>query len=337
MSLVKLKKRKILIIAEAGANHNGSLKNAYQLIDIAKLAGADYVKFQTFKADTLVSKNAPKAKYQKKNVKKISHYEIIKKLEMSYDMHVKLIKYCKLKKIKFLSSPFCIESFNLLKKFNLDYIKIPSGEITNLPFLRYVAKFNNNIILSTGMSNINEINNALKILKKKSRKIILLHCNTEYPTPLEDINLNAMIFLKKRFNVEVGYSDHSSGIQVPIIAAALGAKVIEKHFTISKKMKGPDHVASLNPNELISMVKSIRNTETILGKSKKFVSKSEKKNILIARKSLFAARDIKKGEKFSLNNLVCLRPGSGISPMNIDRVCGKKAKKNFSKGNLIKI
>ena len=277
MSLVKLKKRKILIIAEAGANHNGSLKNAYQLIDIAKLAGADYVKFQTFKADTLVSKNAPKAKYQKKNVKKISHYEIIKKLEMSYDMHVKLIKYCKLKKIKFLSSPFCIESFNLLKKFNLDYIKIPSGEITNLPFLRYVAKFNNNIILSTGMSNINEINNALKILKKKSRKIILLHCNTEYPTPLEDINLNAMIFLKKRFNVEVGYSDHSSGIQVPIIAAALGAKVIEKHFTISKKMKGPDHAASLNPNELISMVKSIRNTETILGKSKKFVSKSEKK------------------------------------------------------------
>ena len=337
MSLVKSRNKKTLIIAEAGGNHNGSLKKAYKLVDIAKHAGADYVKFQTFKADTLVSKNAPKAKYQKRNVKKISHYELIKKLEMSYDMHVKLIKYCKLKKIKFLSSPFCIESFNLLKNFNLDYIKIPSGEITNLPFLRHIKKFNNDIILSTGMSNINEINNALKILKKKNRKIILLHCNTEYPTPLGDINLNAMTFLKKRFNVEVGYSDHSPGTQVPIIAVALGAKVIEKHFTISKKMEGPDHAASLNPKELISMVKSIRATEIILGKSKKFVSKSEKKNILVARKSLFAASDIKKGEKFNLSNLVCLRPGSGISPVHIDRVCGKKAKKNFSKGKLIKI
>ena len=330
-------KNKIIIIAEAGGNHNGSLKKAYKLVDIAKKAGADYVKFQTFKAETLVSKNAPKAKYQKKNVKKISHYELIKKLEMSYDMHIKIIKYCKQKKIKFLSSPFCIDSFDLLRKFNLDFIKIPSGEITNLPLLRHIRKFNNDIILSTGMSNLNEIRKALKILKNKSRKIILLHCNTEYPTPINDINLNAMQTLKKRFKLEVGYSDHSLGTQVPIIAASLGAKVIEKHFTISKKMVGPDHVASLNPKELISMVKAIRSTEIILGKSKKFVSNSEKKNVLIARKSLFAACDIKKGEKFSLSNLVCLRPGSGISPINIDQVCKRKAKKNILKGQLIKI
>ena len=330
-------KNKIIIIAEAGGNHNGSLKKAYKLVDIAKKAGADYVKFQTFKAETLVSKNAPKAKYQKKNVKKISHYELIKKLEMSNDMHIKIIKYCKQKKIKFLSSPFCIDSFDLLRKFNLDFIKIPSGEITNLPLLRHIRKFNNDIILSTGMSNLNEIRKALKILKNKSRKIILLHCNTEYPTPINDINLNAMGFLEKKFKLDVGYSDHSLGIQVPIIAASLGAKVIEKHFTISKKMVGPDHVASLNPKELISMVKAIRSTEIILGKNKKFVSKSERKNILIARKSLFAARDIEKGEKFSLNNLVCLRPGSGISPINIDKVCKHKAKKKILKGQLIKV
>ena len=330
-------KDKIIIIAEAGGNHNGSIKNAYKLVDIAKKAGADYVKFQTFKAETLVSKNAPKAKYQKKNVKKISHYELIKKLEMSYEMHVKLFKYCKKKQIKFLSSPFCIDSFNLLKKFKLDFIKIPSGEIINLPLLRHIKKFNHNIILSTGMSNVDEINMAIKILKKKNRKIILLHCNTEYPTHFEDINLNAMLSLKKQFNLDVGYSDHSLGIQVPIVAASLGAKVIEKHFTISKKMVGPDHVASLNPKELISMVKAIRSTEVILGKRKKFVTKSEKKNILIARKSLFASKNIKKGEKFSLNNLVSLRPGFGISPIKIDKVCRLRAKKHFSKGQLIKI
>ena len=256
---------------------------------------------------------------------------------MSYDMHVKLIRYCKLKKIKFLSSPFCIDSFNLLNKFNLDFIKIPSGEITNLPLLRHIRKFKNNIILSTGMSNVKEIDNALKILKNKKRKIILLHCNTEYPTPFKDINLNAMISLRKRFNLDTGYSDHSLGLQVPIIAASLGAKVIEKHFTISKKMVGPDHAASLGPKELISTVKAVRSTEIILGKNKKFVSKSEKKNIFIARKSLFAARDIKKGEKFSLSNIVCLRPGSGISPMKIDEICKRKAKKHFFRGQLIKI
>ena len=330
-------KKKIIIIAEAGGNHNGSIKKAYKLIDIAKEAGADYVKFQTFKAETLVSKNAPKANYQKKNVKKISHFQMIKKLEMSYDMHVKLINHCKKRKIKFLSSPFCIDSFNLLRKFKLDFIKIPSGEITNLPFLKHIRKFKNNIILSTGMAKLSEIRDAIKILKNKKRKIILLHCNTEYPSPLEDINLRAMKSLKKTFNLDVGYSDHSLGTQVPIIAASCGATVIEKHFTISKKMIGPDHSSSLSPSELISMIKDIRTAEIILGRGKKLVTNSEKKNISVARKSLFAAKDINKGEKFTLNNLICLRPGTGISPMLIDKICGKKAKKNFSKNQMITI
>lgn len=335
--MAKKKNKSTIIIAEAGGNHNGSLQKAYKLVDIAKRSGADYVKFQTFKAETLVSKKAPKAKYQNKNVRDLSHYEMIKKLEMSYDMHVNLIRYCKIKKIKFLSSPFCIDSFNMLSKFNLDYIKIPSGEITNLPYLRHISKFKVNIILSTGMSNISEISNAIRILNKTKRKIILLHCNTEYPTPFEDVNLKAMLTLKKRFNLEVGYSDHTSDILVPIIASALGAKVIEKHYTISKKMKGPDHSSSLSPKELTNMIKNIRLTEIILGKSKKIVTKSEKKNIDIARKSLFSAKNIQKGEKFSLDNLVCLRPGIGISPMKIDEICGKKAKKNFPKGTIIKI
>lgn len=330
-------KKKIIIIAEAGGNHNGSLIKAYKLVDIAKKAGADYVKFQTFKARTLVSVNAPKANYQKKNVKSDSHYEMIKKLEMSYDMHLKLIKYCKKKKIKFLSSPFCIESFDMLNKFKLDFIKIPSGEITNLPYLKHISQFKNNIILSTGMSTIKEIEDALKILKKKKRKIILLHCNTEYPTPIKDINLNAINNLRKKFKLDVGYSDHSLGIKVPIIATALGAKVIEKHFTISKKLKGPDHACSLEPKELNAMVKAIRDTEIILGKNIKIVSQSERKNISIARKSIFALKKIKKGEKFSKSNLICLRPGNGISPMQIEKIYGKKSNHNFFAGQLIRL
>ena len=241
------------------------------------------------------------------------------------------------KKIKFLSSPFCIDSFNLLKKFNLDFIKIPSGEITNLPLLNHIKKFKNNIILSTGMSNMNEIKKATNILRNNRRRIILLHCNTEYPTPYEDINLNAMTSLRKKFDLEVGYSDHSLGTHVPIIAASAGATVIEKHFTISKKMKGPDHASSLSPKELVKMIKLIRLTELILGSEKKKVSKSEKKNISIARKSLFASKNIKKGEKFSFKNLVCLRPGTGISPMEILKICRKRAKRNFLKNEMIKI
>ncbi len=328
---------KVIIIAEAGGNHNGSLKSAYKLVDIAKRSGADYVKFQTFKAETLVSKKAPKASYQKKNEKKKSHFEMLKKLEMSHDMHVRIINYCKKKNIKFLSSPFCLDSFNLLMKFNLDFIKIPSGEITNLPLLRHISKFGKNIILSTGMSEEAEIKNALKILKKKKRKIILLHCNTEYPTPFKDVNLNAMHYLKKKFKIDVGYSDHSLGLEVPIAAASLGATIIEKHFTISKKMSGPDHASSLSPKELLLMVRAIRNVEKILGNSKKVVTKSEKKNILIARKSIFASKKIKKGEIFSSSNLICLRPGTGISPMKIDNIYKKKSKKNYLKGQIISL
>jgi N,N'-diacetyllegionaminate synthase len=328
-------KKKIIIIAEAGGNHNGSIKNAYKLVDIAKQSGADYVKFQTFKAETLVSKKAPKAFYQKKNVKKISHFHMLKKLEMSYDMHVKIINYCKKRNIKFLSSPFCLDSFNLLMNFNLDFIKIPSGEITNLPLLRHISKFSKNIILSTGMSEEVEIKNALRILRNKKRKIILLHCNTEYPTPLKDINLNAMNYLKKKFKIDVGYSDHSLGLEVPIAAASLGATIIEKHFTISKKMRGPDHASSLSPEELLLMVRAIRKAELILGSSKKIVTKSEKKNISIARKSIFASKKIKKGDIFSSSNLICLRPGYGISPMKIDSIYRKKSKKNYIKGQII--
>lgn len=329
-------KNKTIIIAEAGGNHNGSVKNAYKLVDIAKKSGADYIKFQTFKADTLVSKKAPKANYQKKNIKKSTHYEMIRSLELSYEMHQKIIKYCNKKKIKFMSSAFCIDSFNLLRKFKLDYIKIPSGEITNLPLLKHISKYKNDLILSTGMCDLKEIKNALKILKNKNRKIILLHCNTEYPTPLRDINMKAMLTLKEKFKVDVGYSDHSLGTEVPIVATALGAKVIEKHFTISKNMNGPDHASSLNPKELIQMVKVIRKTEMILGQDKKLVTKSEKKNKFIARKSLFALNNIQINEKFSKKNLICLRPGYGISPMKINDIYGKKSKKFYSKGQMIK-
>ena len=329
-------KKKVIIIAEAGANHNGSLKNAYKLVDIAKKAGADYVKFQTFKAETLVSKKAPKASYQKKNVKNKSHYNMIKKLEMSYNMHLKIINYCKKKKIKFLSSPFCIDSFKWLMKFNLDFIKIPSGEITNLPLLKVIGKHAKDIILSTGMSETFEIKKALDILGNKKRKIYLLHCNTEYPSPLSDINLNAIPYLKQKFNFDVGYSDHTLSLEVPVAAVALGAKIIEKHFTISKKMKGPDHASSLSPKELADTVKAIRNTEIILGNRKKIVSQSEKKNILVARKSIFTSKEVKKGERFSKANLICLRPGSGISPMKIDTILKKKSNKNYSKGQMIK-
>mgnify|MGYP001323471145 CR=1 FL=1 len=335
-----MKKNKIIIIAEAGGNHNGSIQKAFKLIDIAKKSGADYVKFQTFTAETLVSKNAPKANYQKKNVKKISHFKMIQNLEMDESMHSKIYKYCKKKKIKFLSSIFSIESLYLLKNFNVDFIKIPSGEITNLPLLEAVGKTKKKVILSTGMSNIKEIREALNILKKNgivSSKINLLHCNTEYPTPFSDVNLNAIKKLKKTFNTNVGYSDHTIGIEASVGAAAVGANIIEKHFTISKKLSGPDHTSSLEPNELNDLVKSIRNIEKSMGQSLKKVTKSEKKNIPIARKSIYAATSIKKGEYFSRKNLICLRPALGISPMKIYKLYGVKSKKNFNKGDLIRI
>ena len=336
-----MNKNKIIVIAEAGGNHNGSIKKAFKLVDIAKKAGADYVKFQSFTADSLVSKNAPKAKYQQKNVKNLSHYEMINKLSMSYQMHKKLFDYCKFKKIKFLSSIFSVKSLQMLKKFKIDYLKIPSGEITNLPLLVEAAKSKKPLILSTGMCTLKEVVTAVKILLKNGLNkynLSILHCNTEYPSPYEDLNLKAIKVFQKRFKfATIGYSDHSLGVEASIAAVGMGAKIIEKHFTISKNLPGPDHKSSLYEKELKSLIKSIRNVEKSLGIEKKIVSKSEKKNIIIARKSIYASDNIKKGEKFSKQNIVCLRPFKGISPMKFNKLLRLKSNKNYKSGELIKL
>ena len=322
------------IIAEAGVNHNGSLKSAKKLIDIASKAGADAIKFQTFKASNLVTKYAQKAKYQKLNSKnKETQFRMLKKLELSEEFHKKLISYCRYKKIIFLSSPFDQESIELLKKLGLKIIKIPSGEITNLPYLRQVGKLNKKIILSTGMSNMNEIKTAMKILIKsgtKKKNITVMHANTEYPTPMEDVNLLAMLKIGKDLNVKFGYSDHTLGIEVDIAAVALGAKCLEKHFTLNKNMKGPDHKASLEPNELVEMIKAVRNIEKALGTGIKKPSSSEIKNLKIVRKSIVAKIKIKKGEIIGEHNITAKRPGGGISPMNWDDIIGTIAKKDYS-------
>jgi len=329
----------IKIILEAGVNHNGSLKKAKKMIDIASKAQADYIKFQTFTADDLVTKTAPKALYQKRNTKKQeTQYKMLKKLELSEKDHIKLIKYSNKKKIKFLSSPFSIKSFNLLRKLGLRTIKIPSGEINNYPYLKYIGRFNKKIILSTGMSYLSEVKNAIKILTKagtNKKNIIVLHCNTEYPSPLKDINLNSMITLKKKLGLKVGYSDHSLGKVVPIVATSLGASVIEKHFTLNKNFSGPDHKASLSPFEVFEMIKNIKEVEKILGSYTKKPTSSEKKNIKIARKSIIAKSIIKKGEKFSVRNLTTKRPGSGISPMKWNKILNKVANKNYKKDDII--
>lgn len=334
-------KNKIFIIAEAGVNHNGSLAIAKRLIDKAKEAGANAVKFQTFKASSLVSKKAEKAEYQKNlSAKNESQYEMIKKLELNKASHIELIKYCKKKKIEFLSSPFDLDSIDLLNKIGLEIFKIPSGEITNLPYLRKIGKLNKQIILSTGMSDLGEIEDALNVIIEsgtKKHKIIVLHCNTEYPTPYEDVNLKAMVTIKKAFDVEVGYSDHTPGIEIPIAAAALGAVVIEKHFTLDKNMEGPDHKVSLEPNELEMMVGAIRKIEKALGSGIKKPSSSELKNINVARKSIVALKDIKVGEKFIEDNITVKRPGNGISPQRWDEIVGIKSNYSFKKDDLIKI
>ena len=336
-----MKKEKTFIIAEAGVNHNGSIKIAKELIRKAANCGADAIKFQTFLAKNLSTKNAIKAKYQiLKKHKKETQFDMLKNLELSKKMHEICIEECKKNNITFLSSAFDIESLDYLNKINQHIFKIPSGEITNLPYLRYLGKLKKKVIISSGMANVKEIGNALNILIKngtKKKNIILLHCNSEYPSPFKDLNLNAMNFLKKKFNISVGYSDHSIGIEVPIAVTALGAKVIEKHFTLNKKLEGPDHKISIEPNELLKMVKSIRNIEIAMGKSKKFITKSEKKNIKIVRKSIYASKSIKKGEVFSFNNLIMLRPNYGISPMKFDKIIGKKSKYNFKEGQLIRI
>ena len=327
----------IFIIAEAGVNHNGSIEVAKKLIDVASSSGADAVKFQTFNTENLVSKNAPKADYQE-NDQNETQFDMLKKFELNKEMHLDLINYCKIKNIIFLSSPFDIQSIRLLDELGLEIFKIPSGEITNLPFLREVGKLNKKIIISTGMSDINEVRNALYILHNsgtEKKKITVLHTNTEYPTPMEDVNLRAMVKMGNELHIKFGYSDHTLGTEVSISAAAMGASCIEKHFTLNRDMDGPDHKASVEPNELLSMIKAIRNIEKALGSDVKKPSKSEKKNIKIVRKSIFAKVKIKKGETFSENNLIVKRPGNGLSPIKWDEILGSKATKDYNEDELI--
>ncbi|WP_411972626.1 N-acetylneuraminate synthase [Sphingobacterium sp. Lzh-3] len=333
--------KKTLIIAEAGVNHNGDINNAIRLIDAAVDAGVDYIKFQTFKAEKLVSKNAKKAEYQIQNMggEEDSQYTMLKKLELSLQDHETLINYCKSKGIQFFSTAFDLDSLQYLKDIGLELVKIPSGEITNLPYLRKAAKLFSKVILSTGMSTMDDISSAVDVFRAEGiSNITILHCNTEYPTPLEDVNLKAMLAIKEQFQTEVGYSDHTLGIEVPIAAVALGASIIEKHFTLDKTMQGPDHAASLEPVELVNMVAAIRNIELAMkGDGLKTPSQSELKNIAVARKSIVAARSIKKGELLSEDNLTVKRPGTGISPMHWDEIIGKIANRNFDEDDLIEV
>lgn len=329
-----------LIIAEAGVNHNGDIQLAKKLIDAAANAGVDYVKFQTFNSKKLVSKKAQKADYQKENTSKIneSQLEMLQKLELTKEMHLELIQYCNLKKIKFLSTGFDLESIEFLNQLNIDLFKVPSGEITNLPYLRKISGLGKPIIISTGMADMHEIKEALSVLTLEGVKIediTILHCNTEYPTPMCDVNLNAMNTIGETLGVAIGYSDHTLGIEIPIAAVAMGATVIEKHFTLDKSMDGPDHKASLEPNELKAMVSAIRNIEVALGHGIKEPSESEKKNKTIARKSIVANKNIKKGELFNNENLAAKRPGKGISPMKWDYIIGTEASKNYKEDDLI--
>lgn len=328
---------KTFIIAEAGDNHNGSRELAFRLIDKAVEAGADCVKFQTFITEEIISKRAEKAEYQKAATgSDESQYQMVKKLELSFEQFRELQKYAEERDITFISTPFDIPSVEFLDSINIPCFKIPSGEITNLPYLIKIAETGRDVIMSTGMAELNEIECAINILREHgSGDISLLHCNTEYPTPYEDVNLRAMLTLKEKFGVRVGYSDHTQGIEVPIAAVALGAEIIEKHFTLDHNMEGPDHKASLEPDELKQMVDGIRKTEKALGNGIKTASPSEKKNIQIARKSIVARRDIIKGEILTEENLAVKRPGNGISPMRWYEVIGTKAIRDFSEDEMI--
>ena len=332
--------KKVFIIAEAGVNHNGSIELAKKLIDVAVDSGVDAVKFQTFKATNLVSKNAQKAQYQKENMNDgdDSQFNMLKKLELDIETHKELISYCNSKNIMFLSTPFDHDSIELLNDLGLEIFKIPSGEITNLPYLRHIGKLNKKVILSTGMADIGEIEDALDVFISagtKKENITVLHANTMYPTPMEDVNLKAMVTIGNTFDIAFGYSDHTLGIEVDIAAVAMGAVCIEKHFTLDKTMEGPDHKASLEPDELKAMVKAIRNIELALGSSIKKPSKSEIPNINIARKSIVAKCDIKKGETFTEQNLTIKRPGNGINPMRWDEVVGTIASKDYCEDEII--
>lgn len=328
-----------LIIAEAGVNHNGSLEMAKKLANVAKEAGADIVKFQTFCPNAMTSKFAKMAEYQKENIGKTkSQKEMLEELTLTYDEFFILAEYCKEIGIKFLSTPFDIPSISFLKKLKCDLWKIPSGEITNYPYLIEIAKTGQDIILSTGMSTMDEVIDAIKVLSENGASdISVLHCNTQYPTPYEDVNLNAMISIGNKTGLKYGYSDHTEGIEVPIAAVAMGATVIEKHFTLDKNMEGPDHKASLEPYELKAMVSAIRNIEKAKGNGEKKVTESEKKNISVARKSIVANRNIKKGEKFTEENITTKRPGDGISPMRWKEIIGQRAIRDFEEDELIEI
>jgi len=333
---------KVLIIAEAGVNHNGDINIAKKLIDVAAEAGADYVKFQTFKADKLVNKSAQKADYQKANLQDTdnSQFAMLKKLELTEKMHEEILVYCKKKGINFLSTPFDSDSITFLKTLGVGIGKIPSGEITNLPYLQQMAQAFPDLIVSTGMCTMDEVKDAIDALitaGAKKNNITVLHCNTEYPTPMKDVNLKAMLNIGAELGIKIGYSDHTLGIEVPVAAVALGAIIIEKHFTLDRAMKGPDHAASLEPGELKEMVKSIRNIELALGEGFKTPSESEIKNIAIIRKSIVADRDIAKGEIFTKENLAVKRPGTGISPMDWEKVIGTAANRDYKSDEIISL
>lgn len=329
----------IVIIAEIGVNHNGDINLAKKMIIEAKKSGADIVKFQTAKPEALLTKCAPKAKYQIENTgSNENQIDMIKKLILSYEEFVELDSFCQEQQICFLSTPFDCQSVEFLDNFNMPFWKIPSGEITNYPYLVKIAKTKKKVVMSTGMSNIEEVSQALDVLRENGTEdIVLLQCNTQYPTEYSDVNLRVMQTLKKRFNVEVGYSDHTKGIEIPIAAAALGAVVIEKHFTLDCNMEGPDHKASIEPKEFAQMVAAIRNVEKALGREEKCVNPSERENIAIARKSIVAATDIKQGDIYSIDNLTTKRPGIGLSPMKWNELIGKKANRDYKADELIEI
>lgn len=333
--------QKVVIIAEAGVNHNGDIDRALELVKKAAEAGVDFIKFQTFKAEKLVCKSAQKAAYQSANMgdSDSTQFEMLKKLELTDDDHQRIIEECEIHGVKFLSTAFDIEGLNFLKGIGLPFFKVPSGEITNYPYLKHLAEFGVPVILSTGMADLDEIRQAVQVLMKNGinkSSITILHCNTEYPTLMEDVNLKAMQAIEKEFGVAVGYSDHTLGIEVPIAAVALGAKVIEKHFTLDRTLSGPDHRASLEPQELSKMVDSIRNIEkAISGSGKKEPSKSELKNKTVARKSIHSSRAIKKGQVLKETDLISLRPGNGISPMRWDDVVGKSLNRDLDEFEMI--
>ena len=332
-----MNRRKVLIIAEAGVNHNGDINLAKKMIKEAAMAGVDYIKFQTFIPENMVSKYATKAEYQKQTTSNSqTQLDMLKGLSLSQQDFVELKEECKKNKIGFLSTPFDIESIKFLETLDMDFWKIPSGEITNLPYLECIGKTRRQVVMSTGMCEKHEIEAAIQVLKDNGTKdIIVLHCNTEYPTPYEDVNLRAMLRLKERLKLPVGYSDHTKGIEVSIAAVALGAAVIEKHFTLDNNMDGPDHRASLEPAELMQMVNSIRNIEKAMGNEEKRVTPSESKNKYVARKSIVAKRDIRAGEKFTEENLTVKRPGTGISPLCWYEVLGQSANRNFREDEII--